>query len=531
MMNWIRNVFGGLKKRANGDAFPAAWQALIKGGRAGAVLGLAADDLHHAADGVVRTRLIGAAHAAGWSENELDKLALHLNLRFGNTAQAWLLARDKGYLSMDFELAMTAATCCYEKSRCPEALDSIRSLDRSCVPAGKEADYFAILGEMYACGQADLSMAVDVFDEALDAGHISPILVLNSYPVYFEAGCLERVQQLRTYLSEQCVGNANALYSLAWVELARDYYPEGFRMHEVRYDLPQAQREFSRLKGLPRWTGQDIQGKTLIVHSEQGIGDIVMMARFLPMLAQRCSRVILAGPEFVALLLTDNFDCCEVVSRHDDLEQRYIPEADYWVGMMSLPYCFSVSAHTMPGCTGYLRAPAEQNAYWIERVGRLAGRARLKIGLAWSGNPAHKYDQRRSIAFDLVEPFLRALPGVAFFPLQTAVPAHSLPNLHDLSDELVILSDTASLAEQMDLVVSVDTSVVHLAGALGKPCFLMLPRRYEWRWGLEGEANSWYDSVRVIRQQRSGDWSGVLNEIFRERIPALLAEIEAPRVC
>ena len=191
---------------------------------------------------------------------------------------------------------------------------------------------------------------------------------------------------------------------------------------------------------------------------------------------------------------------------------------DLWTGMMSLPFLLKVWGKDQPGRSGYLRVPPENAPYWKERVVRLSPTKKLKIGLAWSGQPNHRADRRRSIPFELMMRHVRGLPA-NFFALQTHVPQILPANVINVSDEMITLADTAALIEQMDMVITVDTSVVHIAGALGKATWLLLPKRYEWRWGLEGDENDWYDSVKVIRQTEHANWAAVLQDVFEHRLP------------
>jgi ADP-heptose:LPS heptosyltransferase len=144
------------------------------------------------------------------------------------------------------------------------------------------------------------------------------------------------------------------------------------------------------------------------------------------------------------------------------------------------------------------------------------------VGIAWSGSKSHRADRRRSIPFDMLRPYLEGAEA-EFFVLQTQVETGLPANVKNVTTELITLGDTAALINELDLVITVDTSVVHLAGALGKPAWLLLPYRYEWRWSLSGEANNWYRSVRVLRQKMTGDWPAVLEDAFTNRLPKLMA--------
>ena len=180
---------------------------------------------------------------------------------------------------------------------------------------------------------------------------------------------------------------------------------------------------------------------------------------------------------------------------------------------MSLPFHFNTTATNVPAVDGYLSVPKEQAAYWRTRVHSLAEGAKLRVGLAWSGNPGHRADKRRSMSFELICSLVREHSNIRFFSLQTHVPAGHPVNMVDIADELLTLADTAAVMAEMDLVISVDTSAIHLAGALGYPAWLLLPYRYEWRWGLEGVANAWYSSVRVYRQELHGAWPELLDTV------------------
>jgi hypothetical protein len=215
--------------------------------------------------------------------------------------------------------------------------------------------------------------------------------------------------------------------------------------------------------------------------------------------------------------LAHNFPDCELVALQ--LGQEITQPFDFWTGMMSLPFHFNTTADTVPCADAYLSVPPEQAAYWHDRVVQVNAGQKPKIGIAWSGNPRHRFDRRRSIAFEKLLPHLRTVSQVQFFALQTDVPAACPAQLVNVSDELLTFADTAALIAEMDLIITVDTSTVHLAGALGKPTWLLLPYRYEWRWSLAGENNNWYDSVRVIRQTTSGNWETLLADVFQRHLP------------
>jgi hypothetical protein len=221
-----------------------------------------------------------------------------------------------------------------------------------------------------------------------------------------------------------------------------------------------------------------------------------------------------AQPETLTLLQY-NFPEIPIIERRAEKIPGWA--FDYWAGMMSLPLRLKAWGKDTPGRSGYLRVPPENAQYWTERVEQMNPTRQPKIGLAWSGQPYHRADRRRSIPFEQMMRQVRGVP-ITFFALQTHVPQVLPANVKNVSEEMITLADTAALIEQMDLVITVDTSVVHIAGALGKTTWLLLPKRYEWRWGLEGEENDWYDSVKVIRQTEHANWAPVLQEVFEHRL-------------
>jgi tetratricopeptide (TPR) repeat protein len=292
-----------------------------------------------------------------------------------------------------------------------------------------------------------------------------------------------------------------------------DYQP-GWQEYEWRWQT----RNAAALPKLPGvlWRGKTaIAGRTILVHAEQGFGDALQFCRYVPMLARSAS-VVLDVPRPLARLFA-SLDCAvQIVTRGDDL-----PQFDSWIPMLSLPLAFRTTLETIPGTVPYLRADPQQSARWRER---LAAQPGLKVGLVWAGSPfspqpaAMAMDRRRSMTLQHFAP-LAAIPGLCLISLQkgdaaaqTRLPPDGM-TLHDWTGELEDFADTAALVEALDLVISVDTSVVHLAGALGKPVWVLNRLDQCWRW-LTGRTDSpWYPTARLFRQPAAGDWSSVINEV------------------
>ena len=264
----------------------------------------------------------------------------------------------------------------------------------------------------------------------------------------------------------------------------------------------------------PQWQGEPLNGRTILVLAEQGLGDTIQFARYLPLLARRGARVVLQCAGSLAPLLGGLAGVAATCERGEP------PAHDFWVDQMSLPRLFGTTLANVPYRAGYLSPDPVRTAHWD----RLLPDG-LRIGLVWAGNALHSNDRRRSMPVEALAPIVAA--GGTIISLQAGVRAREvsyLPGVADQSAQLADWSETAALVSALDLVISVDTAVAHLAGALGIPAWVMLPHAPDWRWLLVREDSPWYASVRLFRQHRPGDWGGVV-----ARVAAALAQIAAPQ--
>lgn len=418
-------------------------------------------------------------------------------------------------------LDLLAARCEQEMraGRFDAAWALVRAFSAEALPENRRGHYAALAGHVALAASGDPAAAIVHFERAFAAGCSDRRLLINALLPYWEAGDLERTAWIEARLAEEHADDAEARFTLSFVALARGDYARGFALAEARYELAEAAHSISPwLLGRPRWQGEALTGRRLLVHAEQGLGDAIMMARYLPQLVAQCGKVIVDCRPPAVALLAENFPACEFVV--GEIGRPITQPFDLWTGLMSLPQHRATTADSVPAGAGYLQVPREAAAYWRERIAELAPQ-RPRIGLAWSGNPAHPANRRRSLPFDRLCAFLPRC--ASFFALQTDVPAERPPQLIDLSSELITLADTAALIDEMDLIISSDTSIPHLAGSLGKETWLLIPPRWEWRWGMSGERTPWYDAVRVLRQPTVGDWDGLLAEVFGERLPDWLA--------
>ncbi len=462
--------------------------------------------------------LLAGARELGWSQRETEKLEVFVYYHRGDMRTTFERAsRYVGEADFDHDMAITAILALYHLGEFDTAYEWLLRVRHRESEFVHRMDY-AVVATLTCLAAGRVREAKPYADAAWRLANGNPVAALNAYAVFFELGDMESFAAVREQIVQGKISVDQAGFSLAIPELAQDHYQEGFRLLELRYQMFEAHRYLNcALFDRPRWKDENLQGKTLLVSAEQGLGDTVQMARYLPGLeCIGASRIVMETQPETLTLLRHNFPGVEIVAREFG---RTPPVAfDLWIGAMSLPHVLGATEENIPGRGGYLRVPPESATYWRERVSGLASGDRPRIGLAWSGSPVHRGDRRRSIPFSQMMDAIRGV-NADFFALQVHVPEERPDSIIDVSEEMITLADTAALIAEMDLVITVDTSVVHLAGAIGKETWLLLPYRYEWRWGLEGEKNRWYDSVHLFRQKTHGDWSYPMEEVFRRRLP------------
>lgn len=326
-----------------------------------------------------------------------------------------------------------------------------------------------------------------------------------------EAGEYAAAAVLLEKVLSQARDNPLARYDLSLLLLQQGDYPRGWQYYEARKLDPQlCQRSGLQRFAQPEWQGESLEGKTLLLHQEQGLGDTIQMLRYLPLLQQRGAQVIMLLNPLLQELARQMASAVPVFTRREQL-----PAFDLHCPMMSLPLRFATTLDNIPAADAYLTVTAEQQQIW---AGRLAARQRPRIGLTWSGSSRHLNDRKRSLQLAQLHRLLQL--DAEFHSLQREYREETAlvtaAGIIDHAAELNTLEDTAGLITQMDLVISVDTSVAHLAGALGKACWLLLPFNPDFRWGLGRNDSPWYASMQLFRQQAAGEWLPVLDEVARQ---------------
>lgn len=310
---------------------------------------------------------------------------------------------------------------------------------------------------------------------------------------------------------------ADAHWNEAHVLLSMGYYAEGWREYEWRWRKSGGHpNEFANF---PLWDGKPLNGKTILLHSEQGLGDSIQFVRYVDLVKERGGRTLILCPPTL----------CDIFSAMKNADQvipigKNIPDFDCQCPLMSLPFIFETTLETIPNSVPYLTPSHDRTEYWNKRLQAYSG---LKVGLVWAGSPrkdqpdANAIDRRRSMNLNQFA-LLADIKGAHFISLQLGEPAEQIKNppqgmeIIDFTADLKNYSDTAALISNLDLVIGVDTSVIHMAGALAKPVWVL--SRYDacWRWLLNRNDSPWYPTLRLFNQHKSGDWDTVMKDVSQQ---------------
>src|SRR5579871_1172513 len=368
-----------------------------------------------------------------------------------------------------------------------------------------------------------LSNALESYERALALMPGHPQILTNRAHVLRRFGRMpEALADLEAALAK-APEFAEAHFEMALARLTLGEFKAGWKEYEWRWKTG-AFADKRRAFRQPLWLGAvPLSGKTLLLHAEQGFGDTIQFIRYVPLLAGRGAQLICeVQPELVALLsqFADQFAGVAIVARGQAL-----PHFDLHCPLLSLPLAFGTELAAVPAQVPYLNVPAARVAHWRDRLSQGSPRA----GFVWSGSAAHKNDANRSIPLARLERLFAGLP-FACFSLQREMRdsdrevLQRLPDLIDLGPGLSDFADAAAVISQMDVIVSVDTAVAHLAGSLGKPVVILLPHAADFRWLRGREDTPWYPTARLLRQPSSGDWDSVLDRLPGELIGLIGAE-------
>jgi tetratricopeptide (TPR) repeat protein len=365
--------------------------------------------------------------------------------------------------------------------------------------------------------RANILRDLGQYDSALDdikaAQVLSPKdfkLMGNKALTLQHAGFLE--ESISTYKAALKIYPANEQLrsNLAQALLLAGYYKEGWQEFEARLDDVLINEKQSSLPGAT-WQSENLTGKRLLLWCEQGLGDTIQFIRYVTFVAAEAKSVTLVCPKRLKQLLLSYKGNCKIIS-----DTEVLPEVDFKAPLMSLPHLLALQK--IPNTRHYLSADPDLITRWAKVLGK---RKKPRIGIAWQGNPDYEGDYQRSIALSWFEP-LMAKQNYDFFSLQQGFGQEQLARFsknlielkHDIDNESAFV-DTAAIMANLDLIITSDTAIPHLASALGLPVWLLLPKVPDWRWMLKKKDSPWYPKMRLFRQTRAGEWETLFSDVIR----------------
>lgn len=348
--------------------------------------------------------------------------------------------------------------------------------------------------------------AIDAFRRALKLGPNSMGLHYNIANALMDAGAPDEAIKHYHLAVDINQNHPDAHLHLGFAYLLTGNFRRGWRETEWRWKIPEFQ---ASLPDTPRWKGEPLDG-TILLLAEQGLGDSVHFVRYAAMLAERCTRVIAHCPPALARLLKTAPGVDEVFT-----SDQKLPPHDAFIPMMSLPSVFKTELDTIPADVPYLSADPADIANWADRLSGLPG---PKIGLVWNGNPLNPRERMRAIPSAAVLAMVNSCKA-SFVCMTKDRPTdldHWPENLHHFGDAFTDVADAAAVVENLDMVLSIDTLMTHLAGALNKELWILLAPAADWRYLLDRDDSPWYPSARILRRTQDEDWQAFMQRVTRE---------------
>lgn len=403
-------------------------------------------------------------------------------------------------------------------------LRKVQELDTRCPAAGKESSRETEneahnLEGILLHQEERFEEAIAAFQRAERLGHRAA--ASNRGNSLLELGRMDAALQAHEAAVKLDPESAGSRYNLALTELRLGAWKRGWADYETRWSFREVHRR-PRLFAQPRWQGEPLAGRRILLHAEQGLGDTIQFCRYAALVAERGGVPVLAVQEPVERLIRSLAVVRAGAAQGIGLDAALRGAGaafDCECPLMSLPAVFGTTTETVPWSGAYLGAAAPEVAGKGRQFPELA--ARWRIGIAWAGNPRYRSDAQRSIRLALLLPLLRAVDAdwISLQKGEAAAQIAELPSgicLRDGSSGDRDLAETAALVATLDLVITTDTCIAHLAGAMGKPVWILLPQLADWRWMETTERTPWYPAARLFRQQQRGDWTGVMERVIAE---------------
>jgi tetratricopeptide (TPR) repeat protein len=302
----------------------------------------------------------------------------------------------------------------------------------------------------------------------------------------------------------------DAHWNLSFALLLAGQFEEGWQEYEWIWKLKKPKHKLPQ----PLWDGADMKGKRILLYAEQGFGDVIQFVRYASMVKAKGAEVILGCQKELKSLLKSIPGVISVVAFGE-----LLPQFDLQCPLPSLPRIFNTTLVSIPSQVPYLYADEQLITKWHDRIS--LHNSQMNVGLVWAGSPGHLNDRNRSCPLNLFLP-IACMNGIRLFSLQKEIPERWTSdsvtelNLIDNTEDIEDFSDTAGIIMNLDLVISVDTAVAHLAGAIGKPVWILLPYAPDWRWMLNRNDSPWYPTMRLFRQPSPGDWKSVISKVHDE---------------
>jgi len=385
---------------------------------------------------------------------------------------------------------------------------ALEAFKRALRLAPRSPKTIASLGHFFE-RKGDLLSAADAYREAVKLDPQLHAAYLDLGFVLYGLGELAEASDCLRRLLAQQPDSWEAKAQLALIQLLQGDMPGGWATYESRWQVGVGdERRFFQ----PQWKGERLNGARILLYAEQGLGDTLQFVRYVPLVAARGGEVLLEVQPSLHDLLTPSEGASRVIRRGETL-----PEFTWQCPLMSLPLAFKTELNSIPASVPYIHPDATRVASWRER---LAGNTR-RIGLAWAGRPEHPRDRWRSLPLEQLVPLLN-VPGTTFYSLQVGAGAEQVQQLPpdvrlvDLAAEVKDFANTAAAVANLDLVISIDSAMVHLAGAMGKPVWVLLNKGCDWRWLLDRADSPWYPTARLFRQTTPGEWQEPVKRIERE---------------